>query len=169
MDIEQALRSAIEYETRVREVYVEALDETGHEVGQRIFQLLADEEGKHVKYLKGKLAAWQSKGKLSASDLKTAVPDAELIEREVGKLEAALSEEDHGIEIVMLKKAKAVEIETSGFYKRMVAELPQQGADFFARFVAIEEGHLALVEAEITALEKMGFWFDMPEFRLEAG
>lgn len=169
MKIEEALATAIEYETRVREVYAEAEDETTHQVGKKVFRLLADEEDKHLSYLKGKLQAWRKHGELSSADLGTAVPSPERIAREIEKLSATLEEEDHGREIAMLEKAKNVEIETSGFYKKLTEELPEQGAQFFERFVAIEEGHLALVEAEITSLKGMGFWFDLPEFDLEAG
>jgi rubrerythrin len=67
----------------------------------------------------------------------------------------------------MLEKALAVETETSGFYKKMVAELPPEGRAFFERFVEIELGHVALVEAELNSVQGAGFWFDMPEFDLE--
>ena len=60
-------------------------------------------------------------------------------------------------------------METSGFYKKMVQQLGDEGREFFARFVEIEEGHLAIVEAELNAVQGSGFYFDMPEFDLERG
>ena len=39
----------------------------------------------------------------------------------------------------------------------------------FGRFLEIEQGHQAIVRAEIDALTGMGFWFDFQEFDLEAG
>jgi rubrerythrin len=74
-----------------------------------------------------------------------------------------------GTELSLLTKARDVETETSNFYKRMVAELSDEGQQMFAYFVRVEEGHLALVQAELDALSGLGFWFDMPEFNLEAG
>ena len=61
----------------------------------------------------------------------------------------------------------AVEMETSAFYKETVAGLDGDGREFFKSFVQVEEGHLALVEAEIDSVTGMGFWFDTPEFNLE--
>lgn len=39
----------------------------------------------------------------------------------------------------------------------------------FRHFLEIEDGHTAIVQAEIDALEGNGFWFDFAEFDLEAG
>lgn len=168
MDIEQAIKTAIEYEIRVRETYVEALDGHLDPAGKRVFKLLADEEDGHVRYLKGKLDAWLREGVLSSDDLETALPSVEAIQSEVEKLSAVLEKEDRGREIAMLENARQVEIETSDFYIRMTKELPPKGQNFFRRFLEIESGHLALVEAEIDSLKGMGFWFDVTEFNLEA-
>ena len=39
----------------------------------------------------------------------------------------------------------------------------------FERFVAIEEGHQAIVQAEIDCVSGSGFWFDTSEINLEMG
>jgi rubrerythrin len=62
-----------------------------------------------------------------------------------------------------------VEIQASNFYKEMVGKLDGAGQQMFARFVEIEEGHLAIVQAEINAVNGLGYWFDIAEFDLEAG
>jgi len=167
MNIEEAIKASIEYEKRVRAVYVEAKDEATSEVGQRIFKLLADEEHNHVLYLEAKLGEWVTRQRLSHDDLDTALPPADKIQMEVEKLQDALNKEnDNTREVGLLQKAWEVENETSRFYERMVAELPDNGKAFFKRFLEIEEGHLGLVQAEIDALNGPGFWFDMPEFQL---
>jgi hypothetical protein len=51
----------------------------------------------------------------------------------------------------------------------MVGELPAEGQSLFARFLEIEEGHMAVVQAEIDNVNQLGFWFDLKEFDLEAG
>lgn len=68
----------------------------------------------------------------------------------------------------MLNKALDVEIETSSFYKEMVDRLEDEPQKMFKRFLEIEEGHLALVQAEIDSITGTGFWFDFQEFNLEA-
>ena len=83
MNIEEALKTSIEYETRVREVYVEAMEAASDPVGKRIFKLLADEEHGHVKYLEAKLQTYQDNGQLSAADLETALPTPAKIQQEV--------------------------------------------------------------------------------------
>jgi hypothetical protein len=48
-----------------------------------------------------------------------------------------------------------------------VRTLDSEGQQLFERFVEIEEGHKAIVQAEIDCLSGSGFWFDTPEFSLE--
>jgi rubrerythrin len=72
-------------------------------------------------------------------------------------------------EISLLRRALDLEVETSSFYRKLANELPAEDRVLFEHFVKIEEGHIAIVQAEIDYINKMGFWFDVPEFRLEAG
>ncbi len=74
-----------------------------------------------------------------------------------------------GAELESLRKALQAERETSDFYKKMVATLDAEGKSLFERFVEIEEGHLAIVQAEMDLVTGSGFWFDTGEFRPEAG
>lgn len=167
MNIETAINTAIEYETRVRETFVEAMDEQVEPIGKRIYKLLADEEDGHVQFLRETLSSWKKTGRLSSEGLKTALPSSEAIQQGVAKLETALEKRGVDKEISLLKRAREVEMETSQFYRKMMTDLNEEGREFFSRFVEIEEGHLALVEAEIDALNRAGFWFDMSEFDLE--
>jgi rubrerythrin len=169
MNIEEAIKTSIEYEIRVRDVYTEAMDEADNPVGKRLYKLLADEENRHVLYLEHKLVDWKKSGRLSADDLDTALPDPEVIEKEVGRLQSQLQVKDKGREIELLRKAFDVENETSAFYERLVSELPEEGRKFYRRFLEIEAGHIGLVQAEMDAIEGTGFWFDMAEFSPEKG
>jgi rubrerythrin len=169
VNIEEAIKTAIEYEKRVAEVYQEAVEASTERVGKRIFGLLGEEERNHVAFLEARLASWRDKGKLDAAGLDTALPAKHDIENAVAQLESKLEPKEMPAEAAMLEKARQVETETSGFYKQMVKELPEEGRAFFSRFVEIEEGHLAIVEAELNAVQGSGFYFDMPEFDLEKG
>jgi rubrerythrin len=167
MTIEEAIKTAIEYEKRVRDVYVEALDESTDAVARRIFQLMADEEHNHVLYLEAKLGQWITKQELFFEDLDTALPSKDTIQGEVEKLEETLFEKtDHAKELQLLEKARVLEIETSDYYRKLVEELPENGQAFFKRFLEIEDGHLGLVQAEIDALNGPGYWFDIQEFEI---
>lgn len=78
-----------------------------------------------------------------------------------------MSEEDLGDEKQLLSKALAVKVETSSFYGRMVKELPEEGQALFSRFLVIENGHIAAVQAELDYLSSTGYWFDWKEFDME--
>ena len=169
MTVEEAMKTAIEYEIRVREVYVEALEGATDPVAKKVYKLMADEEDDHVKYLEHKLEQLKKSGELSADDLETAVPAPGQLEKEISKLVEKVGQEPRTDELAVLRKAYDVEKETSAFYAGLVETLPDDGKAFFQRFLEIEAGHIALVQAEIDALEGNGMWFDLYEFDVEAG
>jgi len=167
MKLGEAIQTAIEYETKVLNIYRNASDALSDTVGKRLFQVLADDEQYHVDYLKKKLGQWQKTGQLTVEDLKSSNPDIEAITGDIGKLESRMSEEDRGDEKQMLSKALTVEVETSNFYKRMVSEMSEEGQQLFSQFMVIENGHIAAVQAELDFINSSGYWFDSKEFDME--
>jgi rubrerythrin len=165
--VEEAINTSLEYEDRVRDVYIDAVNQAVNEVGKKLFQLMADEEQHHVDYLKGKLRQWKETGKVNADGLSTLIPSRETIEEGVSRLQDKVGGRPGRIEIEFLEKAHAVERETSGFYKQMVDELPNDAKGLFKRFLEIEEGHLAIVQAQLDLVNGTGYWFDVREFNLE--
>ena len=171
MELEEAIKTAIDYETKVIEVYNEALTSSKDKVGQRVFKVLAKEEQHHLDYLKSRLIEWQSTGSINVEDLETYIPSKQKIDDEASKLRLKLQttkadEKYKDTQLKMLRKALEVEEDTSNFYKKMVNELDFEGQELFMRFVEIEEGHKAIVQAEIDSVTGIGYWFDMPEFNL---
>jgi rubrerythrin len=69
----------------------------------------------------------------------------------------------------MLSKALKLEIETSDFYRKMVAQLPTEGQNLFSRFLEIENNHIDAVQFELDHYGRSGYWFDFEEFDMEAG
>ncbi len=167
MKLEQAINTGIEFELEVRKVYSEAAKKFSDPVARRIFQVLADEEDRHVEYLESRLDEWQKTGKLTAAKLETTVPARRAIEAGLKKLQKRMAVQDFGQELEMLKKALALEIDATNFFTKMVGTLDEAGQQLFQRFVEVEAGHEAIVRAEIDALTGLGFWFDFTEFRLE--
>jgi rubrerythrin len=165
--IEQAIKTGIEYELEVRHVYSEAAKKFKDPVARKIFTVLADEEDRHVQYLESRLEEWERTGAVTAAALETAIPSREAIDGALSKLSKKMAEQDYGVELQMLKKALALEIDATTFFKQMVSELENEARKLFARFVEIEVGHEAIVQAEIDALTGLGFWFDYTEFKLE--
>lgn len=169
MDLGLALITAIGYEKRAAGVYAQALEETANPAARRVLALLADEENGHVSYLESRLELWRANGSVGDEAPRSLLPDVDRIRRGAERLAAVEGGgAAPGGELEALRRAIAVERETSEFYARMVDELDGEGQRFFARFVAIEDGHLALVQAELGALEGTGHWFDVAEFDLES-
>lgn len=172
MKLDEAIRTAIEYETGVHRAYQEAAERTVDEAGRRVFEVLRDEEMGHIEYLRSRLTEWQENGKIRLAELETVIPTREAIDGSLRKLRASVvpaKSKKHAAELQMLKKALEAEAETSRFYKDMVASLDGDGKKLFERFVAIEEGHQSIVQAEIDCLSGTGFWFDTKEFDLSKG
>jgi len=167
MTIEEAIKTAIEFETKVRDVYHSAMEDTDDPIGKRIFRVLAGEEQNHLNYLQSKLSEWEGTGTITTERLETTISPVESIREGISKLEDRMADKDRGGELKMLTKALDVEVKTSNFYKEMVRELPAEGQQLFSDFVKIEEGHLAIVRAEIDSLSRTGYWFDFKEFDME--
>jgi len=170
MNLKEALTTAIGYETRVRDHYRKGASEILDPRGKRMFETLAREEQGHLSYLESRLEEWHRDGKVSTPELATAVPSLQWID----EAKAKVAQNPAGTiavqgEIELLKIALELERSTSGFYRQLVDTVPASDRALFARFLEIEQGHLAVVQAEIDALAGHGSWFDVMEFRLEAG
>jgi rubrerythrin len=171
MTIEEAIKTGIAFEKKIHATYLGAARRAEDETARKVFATLAEEELGHVAYLESRLDEWQRTALLSAEKLGTVLPSVERIKAGLGRVRAQVPARkgNHDSELDALRQALAAEDETSSFYRRMVLELPADGQDLFARFLEIEKGHAFLVQAEIDNVNKLGFWFDIAEFNLEAG
>lgn len=163
MEIEKAVKTAIDYEVKVRDAYYNAAERSKDETGRKIFRVLGDEEQGHVDYLNSKLNEWQKTGKASPEKLETIVPSLKTIQEGVRKLDHHLSKPDSGTEKELLSKALQLETETSNFYQKMVDEMGPEGG-LFKRFLEIEKGHQAIVQAELDYHQQTGYLFDFQDF-----
>lgn len=167
MTLEEAIKTAIEFEVEARDVYRAATKSSQDPIAKRIFQALGDDEQLHIDYLVEKLNQWKKTGKITAEILKSAVPPRDVIAREVGKLTERVSEKDWGDEKQILSKALKMEIDTSTFYEKLVDEMPEEAKKMFANFLEIEERHVSAVQAELDYVSRTGYWFDFKEFDME--
>jgi rubrerythrin len=170
MNLEQAITTAIEFETKVHQTYDEAVAATADPVGKRIFGVLAREELEHIHFLEQCLARWREDSTLEPEELETALPSPELVQQGLERVQRGLQPQQapRPREVELLRRAIAAESETTGFYRKMVAELGDEGR-LFARFLEIEEGHLAIVSAELDSVTGLGYWFDVPEWQFPDG
>lgn len=167
MTIEEAIKTAIAYEIRIRDVYLEAVAAVDDAVGKRIFETLGQDEQHHIEYLEHKLAQFQQTGAVQSEKLESAIPDQESIQQEADKIKNLTDKDFLGIKQQMLSKALQVEIETSDFYQKMVNELPAEARPLFERFLEIENNHIQAVQFELDYMSKTGYWFDFKEFDME--
>lgn len=171
MTLQEAIGTALDFEVKVRDHYVKGAKALEDPKGKALFELLGREEQGHVDYLEHCLAEWKKSGKLSADPVTSLLPkgiawiDAakKKLQQRPGKRTASAGE------LESVKLALQYEKEASGFYRTLVGTLPPAEREMFAAFLAIEDGHVALVQAQLDAVTGLGFWFDTMEFNLEAG
>jgi rubrerythrin len=170
MDLKEALTTAIGYETKVHNHYSKGEKEILSPQGKKVFATLAKEELGHLAYLKSRLDEWHRNGKISTPELATILPSMDWIDAAKARVERdperTIAVKD---ELELLKIALDLERQTGAFYRQLVETLPSSERGLFARFLEIENAHLAIVQAEIDAIAGHGTWFDVMEFRLEAG
>jgi rubrerythrin len=171
MTIEEAIKTGIQFEKKVHTAYLDAARRAKDEIAQKVFRTLAQEEMGHVTYLESRLDEWQRTARLSPEKLATLLPSAERLQTGLARVRSKVAQrkDQPASELDSLRQALAAEEETSSFYRQMVRELPAEGQDLFARFLDIEDGHGAIVQAEIDHVNRLGFWFDLEEFDLESG
>jgi rubrerythrin len=172
MKLGQAIAMALQYEKGVHKAYADAAKKASNPSAKRIFEVLADEEMGHIKYLEQRLQEWEDTGKIKHKKLGTSIPAQEVIHRSLQELRKTVVRRKStrlDPEIELLKKAWRAEVKTSNFYKDMVKKLDGDGQKLFRRFVEIEEGHDAIVQAQIDSASGLGVFLDSLEFGLEVG
>ncbi len=169
MTLEEAIQTALEYENRIRDIYLECVEKADDSAGKKIFQQLADDEQRHVDYLEHKLHQWRSTGRITLEKLESSVPSASRIRREAAKVQSRVAGDHRGLKQQMLSKALQAEIETSEYYRQLVGQLEDDGRAMFSRFLEIENNHVEAVQFELDHVGRTGYWFGFEEFDMEAG
>jgi len=170
MKLDNAIRVALEHENGVCTAYRDAMKKSSDESAKRVFKALWDEELYHVKYLEERLHEWQTTGKITVKKLGTSVPSKEAITKSLDDVRKTVKPKRimrQDVELDSLRKALEAEIKTTIFYREMVAKLDGEGQKLFKRFVEIEAGHEALVQAEIDSVSNCGVFLGALEFSLE--
>ena len=168
MQIEEAIQTAIEYESRILKIYVQSAQEVADERGKKVLGMLAAEEEGHLAYLKNKLKQWQEQGAVRFDSLPSRLPPHDAVRAEADKIADEFAGKSLTRERQILERALKAEIETSRFYEGLVSGLTGDARQMFARFLEIENEHLQLVQAELDFITQSGFWFDFAEIDMEA-
>jgi rubrerythrin len=168
MQLEVAITSALEFENRIRDLYLEAVSRTENSAGKKIFRTLADDEQRHVDYLESRLEEWRRNGRITIEALESIVPDRAAIRKEAAALQSKIHEDTRGLKQQMLSQALVTEIETSRFYRELVDQVEDAYRPMFTRFLEIEDNHIEMVQFELDHLTHTGFWFGFEEFDMES-
>jgi len=167
MNIESAIKKALEYERKIRDLYFEGAAVLKGKRGENIFEALGNDEQYHIEYLEKKLTEWEKRGELDSNIPVSTIPKKEAIERSVDRLKTRLTDDHRGLVQQILNSALKAEIETSKFYSDMVDALPEQGKRLFKHFIEIEENHIKTVQYELDFISGTGYWFNIKEFDME--
>lgn len=167
MTIEDAIKTAIQLESKVHAVYAQAADKAIHAMARNLFKIFADEEQSHVTYLEHRLVEWRKDGCLSLERLKTNLPTREQIgfHQTIQPTKPILPSGTDQPDLDLLRHALLVENDTTAFYRKMVYELPAEGQSLFFRFLDIEDDHLAVVQAVMDSVNQSGTWLNLVELK----
>lgn len=168
MVIEEALATALQYERKVRDRFTDLANQAGTPDARAFFGLMAREEQGHVDYLEAKLKEWRATGDVAGGELTTAVPPKEWLQKGAQALTGPPPPNDHGSPLDHLTSALRLEEEVSAFYRELADTVDHpRAALIFRRFLEIEDGHTALVRAQIDHETHTGNFFDLREFTLD--
>lgn len=167
MTVDQAFERALAYETRIRDQYLEAAKGAMAPEAAAFYAMLARDEDSHVAYISHKLDQWKGSGAMSYEGLASGLPSGPELAAAIAKAKAGFSAIPEGGQVAALSNALRAERETSAFYRSLVGELPGAAADVFARLLEIEDGHTAIVAAELDLVTETGHWFDVRVFDME--
>jgi rubrerythrin len=168
--LDEALNLALEFEHKVRDHYANGAKAIRDPQGSKVFATLAREEQGHVDFLKAMLAEWTRTGRVRPTPLKSILPKPKWVKEALDKhRKMATRRVGDKNDIELLKIALQMEKEACSFYTGMVDKVGADERVLFEPFLEIEAGHLTVVQAELDAVQGLGFWFDVQEFALEAG
>lgn len=166
MNLQEAIVVALEFERKVRDHYLRGATDIVDSKGRRVFATLGKEEQRHVDYLDRCLAQWKKTGKVPDVPLESVFPKGvKWIEEETEKLSGRKDKRvATKTELDALRTALQYEKEADAFYRKLIPELRKEDQPLFDKFLRIEDGHLALVQAQLEVVQGRGFWFDISAF-----
>lgn len=168
MDSISIFTTALEYEEKIRDLYVEAAGKIDDERGKGIFNGLAEDEQSHVDFLNYSLEQLRADNAIDVNRLQTAIPARKLIDKNIEKMKAEIPERMLGDIKTVLHSALKLEKETSAFYKDSRDKSEGAIKEILNKFYEIEERHVDVVQIEIDHAMHNGMWFNFMEMDLEA-
>jgi len=169
MNSEEVFVSALDYEKKVRDLYLSADKIIDDERGSNIFKALAEDEQSHVDFLEYSLDVLKQQGQIDIEKLNSSIPPKELFESKIEEMKKEIPTQLLGNVKRILNSALKLEIETSEFYESACEKTEGPIRKIFEKFLTIERRHEDIVQIELDHASNSGYWFNFMEIDMEHG
>lgn len=161
----QAVALAVNLEIKGRAFYLQAAEKAQHPTGKALFLKLAEEEKHHLaafqRMLKREFDGWPEPDQLRETREKPILPLFD--EKAAASFHRATADEMSALRIALKQEKEAIT-----FFENAIALAEDDRARRIFTFVRDQENfHYALLQAELDHIAGTGFWFDLPEFRMD--
>ncbi len=169
MDSISIFKKALEFEKKIRDLYVSAVDIIDDDRGKKIFRTLAKEEQSHVDFLEHSIATLADQGTISLKTFKTIVPDTSDLSKNIESMKVTIPEQMLGDIKRVLSSALKLEEETTQYYENAFESAEGDIREVLAKFITIEQRHTEVVRFELDHASRNGYWLGFPEISMEVG
>jgi len=168
MDSNEIFAMALQYEEKIRDLYLEAEKTVDDVRGKAIFQALAKDEQSHVDFLRYSLEQLQKNSTIDINRLITSIPTMKQLDAGIEKMKENIPNQMLGDIKAVLGSALKLEKETSAFYQDACNKTEGEIKKIFEKFLEIENRHVDVVQIELDHAQHNGVWFNFLEVDLEA-
>ncbi len=167
MDSTEIFIEALQYEEKIRDLYLSGVDIVDDKRGKALFQSLADDEQSHIDFLNYSLDILKRYGTIEVDKLTTPIPTQEKILSSIETMKAKIPERMLGDVKRVLNSALQLELETSAYYLDASKKTEGTIKTILEKFVEIENRHVEVVQIELDCASKSGHWFNFMEISME--
>ena len=161
----EALNSGLEIESAGLKFYSNASEEVSDPRGRQTLRYLADEEKKHLKFIKELKSSFEKNKEPGVKGIVKAHKTAQeskvfpKLEKFIGKIKSATGDKR------ILEEAEGVEKRSIAFYKDMAKEIKNRDyKEVFNILIREEEGHLMLVRQMADYMVLHGVWSGLEDY-----
>ncbi len=169
MDDEQLLAEALQYEKRIRDLYLSAVEIIDDEKGETVFKSLAEDEQSHIDFLEYSIDILRRHGEIDLEEFKSSTPPKHFYDGRIEKMKEKIPDKLLGDIKRILNSALILEVETTRFYEKAYQKAGGRVKEVFEKLVEIEKKHEQIVQIELDHVSNYGYWFNFMEIDLEHG
>lgn len=167
MDSKEIFTQALDFEKKIRDLYISAESTVDDERGKAIFRGLAKDEQSHIDFLEAGLETLKNDGVIDSAGLATTIPDVQSNHTQIEKMKTRIPERMLGDIKMVLSRALQMEQQTTDFYKDAAQKTEGHVRRVMEKFIEIEQRHTEVVRMELDHASNSGFWFDFMEVSME--